>query len=256
MAIYSHSKLSTFEQCKKKYKLKYIDKIKPEIETTIEGYLGSKVHDALEWIYKNKMQGDLVNLDQTIEYYIHSFNKDYNKEIKIVNENNTAEFYFNKGVKFIIDYFSKHYPFDDNTIALEKKIYVNLDPDRKYVLQGYIDRLVHDKENNIFEIHDYKTGGSMKSQEELDKDRQLALYSIAIKQQNNNPEVHLIWHFLDFNEKKVSIRTDEQLKDLRNEIIELIDRIESTNEFPPTTSMLCKWCEFRGYCPEGTCFGN
>jgi putative RecB family exonuclease len=256
MAIYSHSKLSVYEQCKKKYKLKYIDKVPPEIETTIEGYLGSKVHDTLEFVYKNKMHGKLVSMDEAIEYYIYSWNKTYSKDIKIVNANNTAEYYFEKGVKFIIDYFTKHFPFDDNTIALEKKVYVNLDLNKKYVLQGYIDRLVHDKENNIFEIHDYKTGGSMKSQEELDKDRQLALYSIAIKQMHNNPEVHLIWHFLDFNEKKVSKRTEEELEILKQEIIALIDKIESTLDFPPTTSMLCKWCEFRSYCPEGTCFGD
>ena len=32
--IYSHSKLSTFEQCKLKYKYRYIDKIKPDVEQT------------------------------------------------------------------------------------------------------------------------------------------------------------------------------------------------------------------------------
>ncbi|MDP2926127.1 MAG: PD-(D/E)XK nuclease family protein [Nanoarchaeota archaeon] len=254
MVIYSHSKLSIFEQCKKKYKLKYIDKIPPEIEQTIEGYLGEKVHETLEWIYINRMQDILVSLDEAIEYYISSWNKDYSNEIKIVNIENPPELYFNKGVKFIIDYFTKHHPFLDNTIALEKKVYVTLDSEGKYVLQGYIDRLVHDKERNIFEVHDYKTGGSMKSQEELDKDRQLALYSIAIKQNHNNPEVRLIWHFLDFNEKRVSKRTDEELENLRKEIIELINKIESTIDFPANPTCLCKWCEFRGYCIEGMGF--
>ena len=53
MIVYSHSKLSTFEQCPLKYKLRYIDKIKPEIEKTIEAHLGSSVHDTLEWIYNS-----------------------------------------------------------------------------------------------------------------------------------------------------------------------------------------------------------
>ena len=51
MVIYSHSRLSTFEQCPFKFKLRYIDKIIPEIENTIESFLGGIVHETLEWIY-------------------------------------------------------------------------------------------------------------------------------------------------------------------------------------------------------------
>ena len=36
--IYSHSRLSTFEQCPFKFKLRYIDEIEPEIEKTIEAH--------------------------------------------------------------------------------------------------------------------------------------------------------------------------------------------------------------------------
>lgn len=254
MATYSHSKLSAFEQCPLKYRFRYIDKITPEIEQTIERYLGEKVHDTLEWVYENKMQGRLISLDEAIEYFARVWKEDFSNEIKIVNQDKDEEFYFNKGIRFIIDYFSSNYPFLDNTIAIEKLITINLDNEGRYILQGYIDRLVHDKEKNIFEIHDYKTGATIKSQEELDKDRQLALYSIAIKQQFDNPEIKLIWHFLDFNEKKVSRRTKEDLENLKQEIIVLIDKIESTDKFPANPTCLCKWCEFKSYCPEGTNF--
>jgi len=53
MARYSHSKLSTYEQCKLRYKLKYIDKIIPEVEKSIESHLGSVVHETLEWLYNS-----------------------------------------------------------------------------------------------------------------------------------------------------------------------------------------------------------
>ena len=46
--IYSHSRLSTFEQCPYKYKLKYLDKIETDVPDTIETYLGSRVHETLE----------------------------------------------------------------------------------------------------------------------------------------------------------------------------------------------------------------
>jgi len=249
MAIYSHSKLSTFEQCPLKFKFRYIDKIPPEIEQTIEGFLGGQVHDILQWVYDEAMQGRQFELDEVIKRFAENWNRDYNKDIKIVKNEFNAEHYFNKGIRFLVNYYLKHAPFKDNTINTEKRIVFNLDINGKYKVQGYIDRLVHDKDTNIFEIHDYKTSASMKSQEELDKDRQLALYSLGIREIFDNvSDVHLIWHFLDHNKKIVSRRTDKQLEELRQEIIQLINKIESTTEFPPQPGVLCDWCEFQNYC--------
>jgi len=250
MTIYSHSKLSTFEQCPLKFKLRYIDKIKPDIEQTIEGFLGIKVHETLEWVYNEMLKGreKEIQLDELIEYYAISWNRDYNSEIKIVKEEFQAEDYFNKGIRFLINYFKSHAPFKDDTIELEKRIFLDLEDGNKII--GYIDRLVHNKETNIFEIHDYKTTGTLKSQEELDKDRQLALYSLAIRDMFPEAnDVHLIWHFLDFNKKIISKRTKEQLNQLKQDILQLIKKIESTNEFPPCPSALCGWCDFQGHCP-------
>jgi ATP-dependent helicase/DNAse subunit B len=50
MAIYSHSRISTFEQCRYKYKLQYIDKVKVDVPTTVEAFMGGLVHKALEII--------------------------------------------------------------------------------------------------------------------------------------------------------------------------------------------------------------
>lgn len=249
MVIYSHSRLSAFEQCQLKFKFQYIDRLKPDIEQSIEGFLGNKVHETLEWIYNHSSHGSQLQLDDIIQNYIEAWTRDFNSEIKIVNIEHTAEYYFNQGIKFLIDYFLKHTPFKDNTIACEKRILVNLDSEGKYQLQGYVDRIVHHKETNIFEIHDYKTGNFLKSQEELDNDRQLAIYSIGIRdlfEQVN--DVRLIWHFLAFNKQMTSIRTIEQLERLKKEIIELIQKIESTTEFIPNPTVLCKWCGFRSYC--------
>lgn len=248
MVIYSHSRISTFEQCPLRFKFQYIDRLEPEIKETIEGFLGKKVHETLEWVYREAMQGRVHELDDIIRFYLELWNKDFSEEVKANGEQNDPAFYFHKGIRFLVDYFVNNYPFTDNTIALEKKLVFSLDENNQYQLQGYIDRLVHNKETNTFEIHDYKTG-SIKSQEELDKDRQLALYSLGIKQEfGKQANVDLIWHFLDFNKKMLSKRTDEQLELLRQELIETIKKIESAKEFPACPGPLCRWCGFRKYC--------
>ena len=246
MKLYSYSKLSTFEKCPLKFKFKYIDYLESDFEETIEGFLGKQIHKTLEWTYNNKEK--TLELDDIVKYFIESWNSKFTSDIKIIKQL-PAEHYFNKGIKFLINYFLNNSPFKDNTIATEKKVLINLDSNGEYKLIGYIDRLVYHPTTNIFEIHDYKTG-SVKSKEELNEDRQLALYSIAIRESFENVnDVFLIWHFLESNKEIRSRRTLQELENLKRDVIELINKIESTINFQANPSSLCNWCEFQSKCP-------
>ena len=50
--------------------------------------------------------------------------------------------------------------------------------------------------------------------------------------------------------KICSRRTDEQLENLKKDIINLIDKIKATTEFLSKKSVLCGWCEFKSMCPK------
>ena len=82
MVIYSHSRLSTFEQCRLKFKYRYIDEIIPEVEQTIETHLGTCVHDTLEWLYNGKIKfpEKVLSLDDVINYYTESWLNQYSEE--------------------------------------------------------------------------------------------------------------------------------------------------------------------------------
>jgi len=248
--FYSHSKLSTFEQCLFKYKLRYIDKIKPVIEKTIESHLGSTVHDTLEWVYNSVKENPNkeISLDEIITYYSVKWQDEFSNEILIVKKQMSAKDYFNKGVEFLINYYQKHAPFKDGTIECEKRIVIELDENTK--LQGFIDRLVYNINKGVYEIHDYKTANQLPTQEKMDQDRQLALYSIAIKEiYGHDKEVVLIWHYLAHNQKIISKRTNHQLEQLKDETKQLIKEIENTKYFPTNKSILCEWCEYKDICP-------
>lgn len=250
MPVFSHSRLSTFEQCKLKYKFRYIEKIIPDIEKTIESHLGNVVHSTLEWLYTEVKKNRIPSIDEVIVNYSENWKDNYEDEIPIVKKEMTVHDYFNKGIQFLINYYTKHKPFNDNTIAIEKGIIFNLDSEGKYKIRGFIDRLVYNLKTEEYEVHDYKTSGRLPSEESIEKDRQLALYSIAIKEEfKHEKRVMLVWHYLAFNEKIVSNRTDEQLKQLKEETLNLIKEIESTTFFPPKKSPLCNWCEYKDICP-------
>jgi len=252
MKLYSHSKLSTFEQCKLKYKFRYIDKIIPTIERSIEVHLGDTVHRALEWLYiqVKEKPGKIPSLDDTLIFYIEKWKENYSPGLVIVKKEFTDKDYLEKGVRFIIDYYNSNKPFQENTLEIEKKIVFEIDGERGIKIQGFIDRLVYNLETKEYEIHDYKTSGSQPRSDHGETDRQLALYAIAVKELFKvEKPITLIWHFLAHNKKLISKRTDEQLKQLKKETLKLIDEIETTSSFPPNKGPLCSWCQYKDICP-------
>lgn len=248
MPKYSHSKLSTFEQCPLKFKYKYIDKIPIEFEKTIEAFLGEIVHETLEWLYTEIKLKKIPTLDTTIEHYAIKWGENFSKEIKI-RENSTEKEFFEKGIKILVNFYTENSPFEDTTLETEKEILISLDDEEKYQIRGFIDRIAYNPKTKQYEVHDYKTANTLPQKEKIEQDRQLALYSLGVKEMvGKEQEILLIWHYLTYNKKIYSKRTNEQLEKLKKETIELIKKIESNKEFPPIKSPLCNWCEYREYC--------
>lgn len=251
MPTYSHSRISSFENCPLKYKLAYIEKPDIEAFTSIEAFLGSRVHDALEKLYKDLMYSKLLTLDQLLAFFDGIWKKNWSDDVRVIRDDYEPENYWLMGQRFIKDYYEKYAPFDqDRTLGLEERVVVDLGG--KYKLQGYIDRLA--LRDGVYEIHDYKTSSSLPPQEKLDADRQLALYALAIKRRLRDVnEVELVWHYLAFNREMRSSRTDESLEELEKHTIGLIKEIEAAtkrDDFPARESGLCRWCEFQSLCPK------
>ncbi len=251
MNTYSYSKLGTFEQCPLKFKFAYIDELETEIEESVEAFLGSRVHEALEKLYTDLRFQKLLTLEELLNFFNDSWKKNWNDAIVIVRDEYDEENYRKMGEKFLTDYYNTYKPFNQSrTVALETKKTVELDNDNKYFIHIRIDRLAL-ADDNIYEIHDYKTSNTLPTQEELDKNEQLAIYAYGVKKMYRDAKrIILVWHYLAFDKEMRSERTDEELENLRKEIIRSIKEIEECTKFPPRVSALCEWCEFRPVCPN------
>ena len=249
MPIYSNSRLSTYENCPQQYKLRYIDRVElPEgAEEGIEAFLGSRVHEALEKLYKELILTKLNSLDDLLGYYKNEWDKNWHENVVVVKKGFTKDNYRNAGKEAITNYYKRHQPFNQSkTLATEQLITFKID---NYTIRGFIDRLSHTGKG-FYEIHDYKTSGSLPSQDKFDSDRQLALYQIGIKERfRDAKDIRLIWHYLIFDKEFLSMRTDAQLKDLQKEVVSLIKTIEKDTAFKPNESNLCDWCDFPEFCP-------
>ncbi len=251
MPTYSHSQLSTYESCPHQYRLAYIEKIKAETEG-IEAFMGSRVHDALEKLYRDLMKVDRLNtLQEILDFYEQSWEKSWRNTIQVIRKEYTAEDYRQQGKKCIAEYYRRHHPFDHGkTVGLEEYISFPLNEEKGYWIRGYIDRLVR-VDQSVLEIHDYKTSGKLPAQKDVDSDRQLAFYQIGVADKwREVQEVRLIWHYLAFDTEMRSSRTSESLDQVRQETMEVIQKIESDRDFLPKEGPLCEWCDFHALCPK------
>jgi len=248
MTTYSHSRLSTFEQCRYKYKLQYIDKIKVDVPTTIEAFMGDMVHQTMEKLYTDLKFQKMNSLKELLNFYEELWEKEYSKDILIAKTDYSAENYRKMGEKYITEYYEHYKPFDDiKIIGLETEERMTLSDGITYHVR--IDKLGFI--GNVYYVCDYKTNVRMKTQEDADIDRQLAMYSIWVKDKfPDATKVVLKWHMLAFDKEVTSSRTPKELKALKKEVLALIHEVEHCKEYLTNITKLCDYCVYQDICPS------
>jgi len=84
--VYSHSRLSSFEQCPKKFEYRYVLKLPSESEG-IEGFTGKRVHEVIERLYLAVARGQVPSLEKVLRRFRILWDEHYDPErIRIVRE--------------------------------------------------------------------------------------------------------------------------------------------------------------------------
>lgn len=226
----SYSAISTFRICPLHYKLAYIMKIPTPPSSAMS--LGISVHATMEEIFKTSNH----NYRDVLEN--NWINKGYLDKLH-------SEKSFEKAEKYISDYFEKEYK-GEKPLALEKSFNIKIDPNLK--ITGKIDRI--DKlSNDYIEIIDYKTGSSVPSQREVDRDLQLSIYALAARELYKGKSIKLSLYYFEEGVKLSTTRTEEQLKEAIKEILEVRHEIENS-DFRCSGHMFCDNCEYSLYCKQ------
>jgi putative RecB family exonuclease len=257
LPVYSHSCLSTFEKCPLQYRFRYIDRIRRDTQG-IEAFMGNRVHEVLERLYRDLLASRRPSLDELVALYRRNWEAEYSANVRIVRTERTADHYRQAGERCLEDYYRRYEPFDQAaTIGLEERVLVTFErpgaPGGEgppaYQIQGYIDRLAR-AGAGVYEIHDYKTSATLPSDVGLKRDRQLTLYLMAVLERFPEArDVRLIWHYLAFDRELSARRSPGEIDQHRRQAIGVIEAIEVARDYPPRESPLCRWCEYRDICP-------
>jgi len=249
---YSHSQLESFENCPLKYRLQYIERIRTG-RKSIEAFMGSMVHAALEKLYRDVRMSRCPGIEELSASYLDLWDSAFGDGIFVVRREYCAQDYRRTGLRCVRDYHRRYHPFAGGIpVWLERKVAIPLRDASGECIEftGVLDRL-DSLGDGRYEIHDYKTSTTLPSRQDLERDRQLSLYQLAVEEAFPDAcEVELVWHYLAFDRELRLRRERAELEEIATAAVEQVRAMESAGEFPARESALCGWCEFQQYCPK------
>lgn len=254
LGTFSFSRVSTFEQCARRYRYRYVDGVREAFQS-IEGFMGQQAHVALEWLYRERDAGRPPEVADLIRYYCDSFDRGYRElggELKVIKQDTNVEDYRSSGAAMLKDYHLSHFVKDDlTTEGLEQHFVLEIDDGRRF--QGFIDRLARD-ESGVLHIIDYKTGARVPSDFGGKDGDQLKAYAVAMFEKTDAAELVLRLDYLRRG-KSLShrIRREESVEVARR-LGERIRFAAEANVFPTNAGILCGWCGFNDICEDGQAF--
>lgn len=248
--VYSHSRLSCYEQCPRRYQYRYVDKVEVDDVQGIEAFAGNMVHLSLQHLHGSAAKGHVLSSAELIEHFDTLWEDHYDSScVRIVRRGVTCSDHRMAARTGLQAYHRRHHPFAGGEIVgLEHELRFVIGERHQFI--GFIDML-RSVGDGVYEIHDFKTGRRLPSSGEVRADRQLALYEIGVRQ--NVPdvrEVRLKWHYLSHDKELTSSRTFGELQALEARVSGLIDDIEAADSFQCRSGPLCRWCEFEELCEK------
>lgn len=257
----SYSAIETYLQCPQKYKFQEIDRIRTP--KSREAIFGTAVHSALNFMFKKDPL--FPTLDEVINHFRENWParevflaESKHDSLKRAWTGEEEKIYLQEGIKMLKRFYEKNAPWNFSVIDLESRFEVALEDKKSgetHILAGIIDRI--DKTGDgKYEIIDYKTAKRMPSQDALNQNLQLFLYSLGLQKRwphLSTEDIKLSLYFLKHEEKltaEISSVAVQKTKDhVLNTIGEIQEHIRSGKEFEPMPSALCEWCGFRPMCP-------
>jgi len=253
----SYSKLSSYKRCPRAWKSSYLDgRFSREPKPFFS--FGKAIHEAFENYYDPYGAGK-SSLKHLLSLWDDAFNN-YPEGYRDEKEKKT---YYDKGVEQITKY-HQHYCADGKyrpAYAIEEYFEVPLG--KNAVMNGFIDRIdKHD--DGTYEILDYKTEPTRRTQKAADEDDQLTIYFWACETLFNMNIKQLSLLMTNFDEQLITTRKAEDFP----EVVASIDAVaaemkENTKKFqenydpdrqespyfPPKKNKFCKNCDILDTCP-------
>lgn len=238
----SYSKMSLYLNCPRSYKKLYIDKVPPKPQPFFS--FGTTIHETFERVYDPGNPIEKPTLQQVIDIY---------DEVRLTHREGfesdaMEEQYRQDGIRQITMYYNHYIKDAEFKPAYSIEDYFEIPCGKYAVMTGFIDRIDR-LADGTYEILDYKTEPTMRTQEAVDADKQLSIYYWACEDTLGLKISKLSLLMLDFDCKIETTRTRDSIP----KVIETIDKTAyemiHEKDFLPRKNKYCKSCDHLHDCP-------
>jgi RecB family exonuclease len=244
--LFSFSRIKCFRQCPLRYRYRYIQGLK-ETFRSIESFLGSTVHDVLEWMYLERDRGSTPDEPKILEQFAKLWSTSRDDDIAIVRIGDNEESYLKLGREMLIRFFRDTFERDQSeTVALEQRLSMRLS--KEVVFTGFADRIGRTDQGRLFVV-DYKTSRNEGNGAEFSEGLQAPLYAACVLRDSDEDEVLAGYHYLRHGTTRWQQINGERTTLLLERFLDLANEAEAAGEFPARPGILCAWCGFNSMCP-------
>lgn len=255
MSQWSHSRVSCFEQCPQRYAYRYVDRL-PEAFDTIDGFMGGRVHDTIEYLFEARRGGTVPTLEEALEAYRRSWDWALSGRSwpRVVQADRTDHSFITEGASII----AKFYPrfAQDTTLTVQIEVEVSCDvvyrtgvnSYQTFEYHGFIDRLAI--QGGVLTVIDYKTTKHVPRKFEGKEADQLCSYGLALMKAD--PKLEEVWLVADFvrvGQTRAERITRADMASIEQRLARRIASAAVAREFPPIPGRLCDWCGYNAICP-------
>jgi len=231
----SYTQISTYQACPLRYKLQYIDGLKPRDKWYFS--FGSTMHLCAEYFFRVKVPPP-PSLEELIDFYEKNW---LSSGYELADEEARYRAY---GREILGKFWRIHSADFKMPLAVERLFCVDIEGVK---LRGFIDR-VDKLESGSLSIVDYKTNQGLFTKEDLAQDLQLTLYQLAVEQIWQLPVARLtLYHLRSNTPCSCEPRSKSQLDSARRLVSEVAENI-TQGSFPAIENDYCP-CDFPEHCP-------
>ncbi len=246
----SPSSIGLFRDCPQKFKFSHIDKIKEPPAWHL--YLGSFVHEVLEYLYKEDAQNRSHETLKKIAADRWTNHGWADKVEALEVKPGTLADFKRAAFESMINLWELEDPTQTEIDGMEVEVLASV---AGVAMKGYIDRFIFADDGTIV-ISDYKTGKIPNPRFKSDDDKYFQLLCYALMLEDAEQEVTSRVEFLYLTQKVKhnQIVTPEKLDVAREVIVKTRKEIEEacdSEKFKCNVTTLCDWCHYKkiNICP-------
>ncbi len=244
---FSFSKVKAFQQCPLRYRFRYVEG-RQEAFRSIESFVGTVVHEVLEWAYRERDGGSTPTVQAAVDRFSLEWDRLWTGGIAVVRRDQPVSEYLQKGREMLSRFMTEVMPRDrSETLGLERRLSVKLAED--VVFTGIADRIGRTANGRLFVV-DYKTSASGGSYGEPENGLQAKLYAACLlRELPEEPEALAGYHYLASGETRWERVHREGKPMVWKHFLGLARQAAAASDFPPKPGVLCAWCGFNAICP-------